>query len=67
MKTIYLIDKETNEVVREFHNVLEWDDHSVLYQAGKGRGRVFASDSEYLTDRAPEIKEPVTNEPVTNE
>ena len=53
---IYLINKETNEVVNTFANVLEWDERSVLYQAGKGRGKTYANENEYFTDKEPEIE-----------
>ena len=54
---IYLINKETKEVVNTFGNVIEWNDSYVVYKAGKGTCKIYASEGEYFTDQAPEIKE----------
>ena len=53
---VYLVNKETNEVINTFNNVIEWDEQSVLYQAGKGRGKIYAGENEYFTDREPKIE-----------
>lgn len=60
---VYLVNKETNEVINEFTDVIEWDEQSVLYRAGKGRGKIYASENEYFTDTKPEpVQEEVVGE-----
>ena len=51
---IYLISKETKETLREFTNVISWDERSVTYKAGKGIAKIYANEGEYFTDTLPE-------------
>ncbi len=51
---IYLINKETKETLREFTNVISWDERSVTYKAGKGTAKLYANEGEYFTDALPE-------------
>lgn len=50
---VYSVNKETNEIINVFDNVLVWDSNSVLYQAGKGRCKIYAEENEYFTDKDP--------------
>jgi hypothetical protein len=56
LNMIYLVNKETNEVINVFTDVIEWDEQSVLYRAGKGIGKIYAIEYEYFTDKEPEIE-----------
>jgi hypothetical protein len=56
---VYLVNKETNEVINVFTDAIEWDEQSVLYRAGKGIGKIYAIENEYFTDVNPE---PMTEE-----
>lgn len=52
---IYLIKKDgTFQTVT---NVIEWNESYCIYKAGKGTCKIYASEGEYFTDQAPEIKE----------
>jgi hypothetical protein len=53
--TIYLI-KEDNSY-ETYNNVIEWTKDYALYQAGRGRGKIYAGENEYFTDVKPEIVE----------
>lgn len=54
---IYLINKETKETLREFTNVISWDERSITYKAGKGTCKIYANEGEYFTDTLPEVTE----------
>lgn len=51
---VYLIDKNTNEIIKEYNNVIEYTEDYILYQAGKGRGKLYAGENEYFTNIKPE-------------
>lgn len=51
---IYLINKETNEVVREFDNVISWDYNYVLFDNNGNKGKIYCSDDEYFTNELNE-------------
>lgn len=52
---IYLIKQDgTFQTVT---NVIEWTEQYVVFKAGKGTCKIYASEGEYFTDQAPEIKE----------
>lgn len=51
---VYLIDKNTNEIIKEYNNVIEYNEDYILYQAGKGRGKLYAGENEYFTNIKPE-------------
>lgn len=59
---VYLVKKETNEIITEFDNVLAWDSNAILYQAGKGKCKIYSSDDEYFTDTQPQTKEFIKEE-----
>ena len=53
--TIYLI-KEDNSY-ETYNNVIEWSSDYVIYQAGKGKAKIYAGEGEYFTDVQPKIVE----------
>lgn len=59
METIYLIDKNTNQVINTFTDVISWTDEYVMYNAGKGRGVLYINENEYLTN--VNIQKPINN------
>lgn len=46
---VYLINKETNEVVAEYKDVISWGYNFVEYFNG-GRCKIYCEDNEYFTD-----------------
>lgn len=54
---IYLVNKETNEIIEKFKNVTEWSENYILIIRPKSTVKYYASEGEYFTDQAPEIKE----------
>lgn len=51
---IYLINKETNETIIEFDNVINWSNNFVEYNNG-GRAKIYCdSETEYFTDKEAE-------------
>jgi len=53
--TIYLIRED--KTYETFDNVIEWNINYVIYQAGRGRCKIYAVGNEYFTDVLPEIEE----------
>lgn len=52
--TIYLINKETNEIIREFDNVINWSYNFVEYN-NNGRAKIYCdTETEYFTDKEVE-------------
>ena len=52
---VYLINKNTNEVIREFSNVLSFNSNYVEYSNGNCRGKIYCDiDVEYVTNINPE-------------
>ena len=47
---IYLINKETNEVIQTFEDVIEWGENFVEYNNGGYRAKMYCSENEYFTD-----------------
>jgi hypothetical protein len=47
---IYLMDKETNEIIQTFDNVIEWSSDFVEYNNSGYRAKMYCSDNEYFTD-----------------
>lgn len=47
---IYLINKETNEVLQKFDNVISWTDNSVTYLNGGYKAKMYCDEDEYFTD-----------------
>lgn len=48
---VYLIDLETQNVLQEFNNVIEWGFDFVEYDNG-GRGKFYCNpEKEYFTDK----------------
>lgn len=54
---IYLKNKETNEVINTYTNVIRWNVDFVEYDNG-GRGKTYCNtDIEYFTDKEHENME----------
>lgn len=52
---VYVIDKNTNEIVREFSNVINFDINSVEYLNNDCRGKIYCDiENEYVTDVIPD-------------
>lgn len=48
---VYLIDLETQNVLQEFNNVIEWGFDFVEYE-NSGRAKIYCdSEKEYFTDK----------------
>ncbi len=52
--TIYLIKENSYET---YNNVIEWSSDYVIYQAGKGKAKIYAGENEYFTDVQPDVVE----------
>lgn len=48
--TIYLINKETNELIQTFNNVISWTYNSVTYLNSGYRAKMYCGEDEYFTD-----------------
>ena len=49
---IYLINKETNEVLNTYENVISWDSTYVEFRNGKYRSKHYCNvEIEYYTDK----------------
>ena len=48
--TIYLIKENGYET---YDNVIEWTNDYLIYQAGKGKAKIYAGEGEYFTDTQP--------------
>ena len=49
--TVYLIDKETNEIKSTYNNVIEWGFNFVEYMNGGYRAKMYCdTETEYFTD-----------------
>ena len=60
--TIYLIDKETNEIKGTYSNVDKWSANFVECTSNGLRTKIYCdSETEYFTNEAPKVKE-VTND-----
>ena len=51
---VCLLNKETNDVVGEFNNVINWGYNFVEYNNG-GRCKCYCSEDEYFTDIDPAL------------
>lgn len=61
---VYLINKETNEVIMTYTNVIKWDENFVEHNNG-GRGKIYCNtETEYFTDEEP--KEENISEEIDN-
>ena len=51
---VYLINKETNEVINTYTNVIRWGYDFVEYD-NNGKGKIYCNtETEYFTDEEPE-------------
>lgn len=53
---IYLINKETNEIINEYNNVVEYTDYYIMYKAGKGISKIYVGENEYFTNTTKETE-----------
>lgn len=49
--TIYLI--KNDNTYETFNDVIDWAENYVVYKAGQGIAKVYASEDEYFTDVEP--------------
>jgi hypothetical protein len=54
---IYLINKETNETIQTFENVIEWSSNFVEYNNGGYRAKMYCNENEYFTDQIVEVQD----------
>ena len=54
-KKIYLINSETNEIIYEYSNILDWGFNFVEFE-NYGRCKIYCNDNEYFTDVLPELE-----------
>ena len=54
---VYLINKETNQTIQTFENVIEWADNFVEYMNGGYRSKIYCSENEYFADAEVEDEE----------
>lgn len=59
---IYLINSETNETIRTFENVIEWDYNFVEYDNGGYRSKMYCNENEYFSDKEVIVEETENNE-----
>ena len=51
---VYLINRETNEVICKYSNVIAWDENFVEYLDGESRNKSYCDViTEYFTDIDP--------------
>lgn len=52
---VYLVNKNTNEIIREFSNVISFDVNSVEYSNNGCRGKIYCDiENEYISDIIPD-------------
>lgn len=51
---VYLLNKETNETINEYNNIITWGDNFVEYNNG-GRCKIYCNENEYFTDIDPAL------------
>lgn len=56
MKTIYLINSETNQVISTFTDIIDYGSNYVLYRNGLYPGKVYASPNEYFAEELPQVE-----------
>lgn len=47
---VYLYKKETNELIREFNNIISWAYNFVEFTNG-GRCKIYCGEDEYFSDK----------------
>lgn len=58
--TIYLINKETGEIINTYTNVIRWGKNFVELMNGKYRNKFYCSpETEYFSDTPAKIIEPI--------
>lgn len=58
---VYLINKEKNELLYKYNNVINWSYSFVEYDNG-GRCKIYCNENEYFTDIEPKDEEVVVND-----
>lgn len=48
--TIYLKNKETNEIISEFDNVFNWSSNFIEFENNGARGKIYCNEDEYFTN-----------------
>lgn len=54
---IYLLNAETNEIIRTFEKVISWGFNFVEYINGNYRAKLYCEENEYFTDTEEVIEE----------
>lgn len=49
--TIFLLNKETNEILKTYNNVIVWDETFVEYENSGYRSRIYCEYNEFFTDK----------------
>ena len=50
---IFLKNKETNEIIQTFDNVIDWGECYVEYSKNTARIKIYCGENEYFTNEAP--------------
>lgn len=51
---VYLINKETEEVINEYKEVISWGYNFVEFLNNGQRGKIYCGKNEYFTDQKSE-------------
>lgn len=54
---VYLIDKNTKQMIRSFDNVIEYTDNYVIYSQQGNLGKIYIKEDEYLSEEYEEPSE----------
>lgn len=47
---VYLVNKETNEILRTFTDVKSWNETFVEFKNGGFRSKIYCGENEYFTN-----------------
>lgn len=57
---IYLLEKETNNLIQTFNNVTDWAENYVCYTVSGQMGKIYCdTEIEYFSDEMPLFEENV--------
>ena len=59
---VYLINKETNEVIQTYTDVQHWGYNFVEYLNNGRRAKFYCGENEYFTDKEVIVEETENNE-----
>ena len=55
---VYLVSKETKQVIGEYKNVISWGYNFVEFHNG-GRCKIYCNENEYFTDKVEDIDDDI--------